>query len=315
MAEYDTILSKLRQIHPTDGFEPFIADLWGRQGWQTKVTKNSKDRGVDVIAEKESPVSRRQVIQTKLNAKGNKVGRPEIQQYNSLKNQEPKPDVVIVITTSSFTRDAEKAAENLNVKLVSGKELVDIIAKTDSSDLLRKYTESTDKNLKQRRSGKSDSERLTDKLEKLRREANKRYNKPEKIEVSDCDINAIGMSFQEDDNVAFDSYLISYTSLMDDLAFLGLRDRSFSDVPSVKNIHIFYGGNHPDMFHQRMKLKTAAEKCGFVVLDKSEDMFVIGEPADRIPDDTEIIKLIKKLLLEIDNISLDDVDFLTWSKD
>ncbi|WP_280535412.1 restriction endonuclease [Halopenitus sp. POP-27] len=305
----DNILSELRQIDPDD-FEYFIADLWSRQGWETQVTKKSKDRGLDVIAEKESPVFRRQAIQAKLNAKDNKITRPQIQQYNSLKNQEPEPDVVIIITASSFTSDAKAAAENLNVKLVSGEELVNIISETNSSDLLNKYTESSYKDLTQRQSKRSGSDTLAHKLKKLKNESDKQYNTLE-YESYNSDVAGIGLRLPEKTNSTFETYIITYTNLFESLEGLGLRDRfGSSDRPKpVKNIHIFGGGNHTDDLDERAKLHSAADVCDFVVLEDRADMLVIGEPAERIPDISGIVKLTEKVLLGVYDISLDDVDF------
>jgi heat shock protein HtpX len=46
-------------------FEELVADLWDAMGWETTVTTESKDRGVDVIAERGSPFHEKQIIQAK----------------------------------------------------------------------------------------------------------------------------------------------------------------------------------------------------------------------------------------------------------
>jgi hypothetical protein len=55
----------------------------------------------------------------------NKVGRPAIQQYNTLQQQEPNIDSVIVVTSSEFSSEANKLSEDLNIKTVNGKELAE----------------------------------------------------------------------------------------------------------------------------------------------------------------------------------------------
>jgi len=75
-----------------------------------------RDRGVDVIVKKSGMYDEKAVIQTKCYSEGNKVGRPEIQQYNTLREQEPGVDTVIVVTSSGFTCEAQQLANTLNVK-------------------------------------------------------------------------------------------------------------------------------------------------------------------------------------------------------
>ncbi|WP_161973222.1 restriction endonuclease [Halostella litorea] len=120
-------------------FEELVADIWAERGWQTTVTTGSSDRGIDVIARKQSPFRQKQLIQAKRYAADNKIGSPDIQQYSSLKRQEDDVDAVIVITTSSFTSQAERTANDLNVKLIDGPDLADVIADLDSDGIVSAY--------------------------------------------------------------------------------------------------------------------------------------------------------------------------------
>jgi hypothetical protein len=129
------LLSQLRQIDEYD-FEHLVADVWGQQGWQTTVTSGSKDRGIDVIAEKSSPFRQKHLIQAKRYSAGNKISSPDIQQYSSLRQQEDDVDAVVVVTTSSFTPEAERTAQDLNVKLIDGEELCNIIVDSNSQDIV-----------------------------------------------------------------------------------------------------------------------------------------------------------------------------------
>lgn len=135
----EAILETLRDLDPY-AFERFVADLWERQGFETTVTDRSGDRGVDVIATTERPHAEKVVIQAKRNAPDNRVGTPEIQQYNSIRRQ-TDADVVVVVTTSGFTAGAHELAEKLNVKRVDGERLVELIGDTDAEDLLDAYRE------------------------------------------------------------------------------------------------------------------------------------------------------------------------------
>lgn len=122
MVEVSEIKHHLQNFS-ADEFELLIAELWSAMGWSTEVTSHSQDQGVDIIAKKSGVVEEKAVIQAKCYSSGNKVGRPEIQQYNTLKQQEKAVDTVIVVTSSGFTDGAESLANSLNIKTVDGFEL------------------------------------------------------------------------------------------------------------------------------------------------------------------------------------------------
>jgi HJR/Mrr/RecB family endonuclease len=54
----------LREIDPLE-FERLVMRLWSEMGWNTRVTKASRDGGVDVIAQRDSPYPERHGIQVK----------------------------------------------------------------------------------------------------------------------------------------------------------------------------------------------------------------------------------------------------------
>ena len=116
-------------------FEYLVADLWELDGWDTTVSQASNDDGVDVTAIKDAPFDRKELIQAKRYSNGTSVGGPDIQQYASLRHQEPGVDSVAVVTTSGFTTSAERMAEKLNVKLVDGDSLATWIEESNENVL------------------------------------------------------------------------------------------------------------------------------------------------------------------------------------
>ncbi|MFQ3476403.1 restriction endonuclease [Halonotius sp. F2-221B] len=134
----DELLSKLRQM---DGgkFESLIADVWEERGWKTTETPDSRDRGIDIIAKQSTPFKQKQLIQAKRWAEGNKISSRDVQQYDSLRRQESDVDAVIIVTTSSFTSQAEQIANELNVKAIDGRNLCDVIFSLDSQRFLSDY--------------------------------------------------------------------------------------------------------------------------------------------------------------------------------
>lgn len=91
----------------------------------TEVTSSGRDQGIDIVAHKSDIIHEKAVIQAKCYAEGNNVGRPSIQQYNTLQQEDPDTDKVIVVTSSKFTSEADKLAGELGVKTVDGDELAD----------------------------------------------------------------------------------------------------------------------------------------------------------------------------------------------
>jgi restriction endonuclease Mrr len=128
----------LQGVDPT-AFEHLVADLWGELGYQTAVTQSSKDKGVDVVARQSTPVEQTVVIQAKRYGTSTKVGREEVQQYASLHRQEPEADLVVVVTTGEFTGPAQDASSELDVKLVDGDRLVEILLEHDCYELVARY--------------------------------------------------------------------------------------------------------------------------------------------------------------------------------
>lgn len=126
-------LPSLIRISPSE-FEQLVGALWERQGWNTTVTRESRDRGIDIIAESRV---RRQFIQVKQYGGGNKIGRPAIQQYSGLYRQYDV-DEVVVVTTSAFTTEAVQTAHEVGVDLIDGDALVELISEAGGSHFLER---------------------------------------------------------------------------------------------------------------------------------------------------------------------------------
>lgn len=135
----DTDLKRALQGMDDYDFEHFVADLWERMGWETEVSTQSADRGVDVIATRRSPYEEKALIQAKRYGPNTTVGSPEIQQYASLKHQRHGVDKVLVVTTNGFSGQAEELAHQLNVKLIDGDDLAGLIEELDARDLVERY--------------------------------------------------------------------------------------------------------------------------------------------------------------------------------
>lgn len=109
---------RLQEMDP-ERFEHFVADVWERLGWETRVVGEPGDRGIDVIATATTDAGpQKQLIQAKRYGPNTTVGSPEVQQYASLRLQEEHVDQVTIVTTGDFSAQAEEMAPDLDVILI-----------------------------------------------------------------------------------------------------------------------------------------------------------------------------------------------------
>lgn len=138
----DFLKEKLRSISPGE-FEQFVAAVWAHYGYQTAVSEAGRDRGVDIVATREYPYPRKEVIQVKRYGEDNPVSSPDVQQYSALREQEDA-DLAVVVTSSRFTEDARAVASELGVEIVDADRLVSTVSADDLYHLLAEYAPVTD---------------------------------------------------------------------------------------------------------------------------------------------------------------------------
>ena len=110
-------------------FEILIGTLYESLGYDTKVTSETADMGIDVWAIDDG---KRVAIQVKHYQRGNTVGRETLQKLSSTLAK-GDADRVVVVTTSTFTRTAKEWSEAFGpeVELVNGNDLVDMLNNSD----------------------------------------------------------------------------------------------------------------------------------------------------------------------------------------
>ncbi|OYR58147.1 restriction endonuclease [Halorubrum halodurans] len=121
----EDIQSRLVSVSPYE-LEDIVADLWNSMGYHAKSTSNSGDRGIDVVA-RAVESEKIEAIQVKRNQKENRIGSPEIRRYATLYLQDSDIDEVVLVTTSSFTDEAIILAHDLDVRLIHGRKLAELI--------------------------------------------------------------------------------------------------------------------------------------------------------------------------------------------
>jgi restriction system protein len=93
-------------------FETYCAEELRRAGWNARVTLQSRDQGVDVVAEKDGI---RVVVQCKLYSRP--VGNKAVQETAAARAHE-KADYGVVVTNNRYTSDAEQLATTNNIFLL-----------------------------------------------------------------------------------------------------------------------------------------------------------------------------------------------------
>lgn len=116
-------LQAVRRMDPYE-FEQFLSDVWEKRGYETVVRSKSGDRGIDIVA---SQGETKVLLQAKRYSTSNKVGSEEIRKYATLYQQDSEADLVVIVTTSSFTTDGRKLAQDLNVDTIDGVDLFEIV--------------------------------------------------------------------------------------------------------------------------------------------------------------------------------------------
>jgi len=120
-------------------FEQFVADVWQeKQGWATEVMDKGPDKGLDVIGQPPNG-GPKTAVQCKRYSVGNKITSRDVQQYAALRQQWDDVKGVTIVTTSSFTSDAEDLADRIRVKCIDGETLTRLIKKYDVVEILDWY--------------------------------------------------------------------------------------------------------------------------------------------------------------------------------
>lgn len=118
--EAEALKRELLAMNPYD-FERHVMAFFQDKGMLAWVTKQSNDAGVDGFARHADGLI---VVQCKHNAENNPVGRPTVQQFKGVV-EENAAYLGYIVTTSSFTQGAiDSAAKNAKLKLIDLAELL-----------------------------------------------------------------------------------------------------------------------------------------------------------------------------------------------
>jgi restriction system protein len=114
----------LLKTDPQD-FEVLLSQLFSKMGYHTELTQYSRDKGIDLVIRIENfGLVHTWNVQAKRYS--NPVGVKDIREYSSIRYRD-HVDGVIIVTSSSFTKEAIKEAEQHNLKLINGYLLVEML--------------------------------------------------------------------------------------------------------------------------------------------------------------------------------------------
>jgi len=119
MTDSDSLPTSKEEFRELDPyyFEDLIAWIWEHLGNNTTVRQGSGDRGIDIEV-KSNDGNALKLIQAKRYKKSNKLGSPDVRKYATLYQQQPNAEEVIIVTTSTFTEEAKRLGNDLDVTLV-----------------------------------------------------------------------------------------------------------------------------------------------------------------------------------------------------
>lgn len=122
--------TKLRSTDPYK-FEHMMVQLLNQMGYkgtdgQSLVTQKSNDGGIDGIINQDPLGLQTIYVQVKRYAENNVIGSPEIDSFSGALRRK-RADRGVFITISSFTIGAQQAAKQLNIALVDGEMLTNLI--------------------------------------------------------------------------------------------------------------------------------------------------------------------------------------------
>lgn len=119
-----------------EDFETIVRMLFDKMGFHTRLTPKTNDRGVDVIAVKETGLSCEKIaVQCKL--VNSPVGRPVLQQLLGVLSENPSYSRGYVVTNNRMSREAAAyLRENGRLNAIEGHDLEQLLHKHELGGLL-----------------------------------------------------------------------------------------------------------------------------------------------------------------------------------
>lgn len=110
-------------------FEKLVAELWEDMGYETNLTQQKRDLGVDVIAESSvfGPFGAEKLAIQVKQYQGSISSGDVHKLAGAYRRSKYEADAGLFVTSSHFTGPAEDAEEDLNIELIDGSTLVEYL--------------------------------------------------------------------------------------------------------------------------------------------------------------------------------------------
>ncbi|MEZ4619256.1 MAG: restriction endonuclease [Caldilineaceae bacterium] len=117
--------NSLNDLSPVD-FERFIAQLYRNMGYQAKVTKQSRDHGIDVYAKRLTHLGTEIVIIQCKHYPTRTVGEAEVRNLLGAWQEFREAQYAVLVTSGTFSNDAIAFAQKHQIKLIDRPELLQL---------------------------------------------------------------------------------------------------------------------------------------------------------------------------------------------
>lgn len=122
---HDFILKTLSQELKGHPFADFVAHVLNLMGYRTRISEEGPDGGIDIIAHEDELGFKPPIIKVQVKSTEGNIGDPAV---SALYGKVSSSEYGLLVTLGSFTNQARSfAAGKSNLRLIDGRELVDLI--------------------------------------------------------------------------------------------------------------------------------------------------------------------------------------------
>lgn len=118
--------SKLRELDNGE-FTQLVADLWEAQGWSTTVFSATKQVVYDIVAMREEPQQQRLLLWTEHKPGEEQLGPRAVERCATARDSSQGADSATLVTNALPRTAAKQRAEGLEVTIIDGQELVELL--------------------------------------------------------------------------------------------------------------------------------------------------------------------------------------------
>jgi len=118
--------AKLRELDDGE-FTQLVADLWEAQGWSTTVFSATKQVVYDIVAMREEPEQQRLLLWTEHRPGDEQLGPRAVERCATARDSSQGAETATLVTNALPRTAAEQRAEGLEVTVIDGQDLVELL--------------------------------------------------------------------------------------------------------------------------------------------------------------------------------------------